>query len=285
MQDEEPRLTLWQAVLTVLLGAAGAQLAGAIAQEVMRATLGPIAHGGNALQIRPATLAVAMIVTELTLIGAALLAPLSIGATVRRALGLRPAPPLVFLAAALGTVLLGPLADLMMRAMERLLPDMNLGVVAMLHQIIKQLSPLLAWPVFALLPGIAEELMFRGLLQNAARSRNVGIAVSALGFAAFHLDPHHIAGVLPLGFFLAWVGARCGTLVTIVAHIANNTLAIIAVHSETLDVGYGTSEPMPWSWLPVSLVLAALAARVIAKNCPVLPDSPSNEAYSEPHGF
>jgi membrane protease YdiL (CAAX protease family) len=171
-----------------------------------------------------------------------------------------------------------------MRAMESLLPDISLGVVPMLHQIIKQLSPLLAWPVFALLPGIAEELMFRGLLQNAARRRNLGIAVSGLGFAAFHLDPHHIAGVLPLGFFLAWVGARCGTLVTIVAHIANNTLAIVAVHSEALDVGYGTSEPMPWSWLPVSLALCALAARVIAKTCPVLPDSTGHEAYSEPRG-
>ena len=162
---------------------------------------------------------------------------------------------------------------------------MNLGVVATLHQIVKQLSPLLAWPVFALLPGIAEELMFRGVLQNAARSRNLGIAVSALGFAAFHLDPHHVAGVLPLGFFLAWVGARCGTLVTIVAHIANNTLAILAVHSETLDVGYGTSEPMPWSWLPVSLALGRARRARDRENCPVQPNLAANEAYSEPHGF
>jgi membrane protease YdiL (CAAX protease family) len=273
MQHDEPRLPLWQATLWVLLGATGAQFAGAFVSAFMRAALGPGAHGENALGISPGVLATAMIVTELTLIGAALLAPLSIGASIRSALGLRPAPPVVFLAAALGTVLLGPLADVMMRAMEKLLPNMNLGVVAMLHEIVKQLSPFLAWPVFALLPGIAEELMFRGLLQNSARRRNVGIAVSALGFAAFHLDPHHIAGVLPLGFFLAWVGARCGTLVTIVAHIANNTLAIVAVHSESLDVGYGTTEPMPWSWLPVSLGLAALAARVIAKSCPVLADA------------
>ena len=103
-------------------------------------------------------------------------------------------------------------------------------------------------------------------------TRTIRTAAAILLFAAFHLDPHHIAGVLPLGFFLAWVGARCGTLVTIVAHIANNTLAIIAVHSETLDVGYGTSEPMPWSWLPVSLVLAALATgMVVNRNLPLGP--------------
>ena len=227
-----------------------------------------------------------MIVTELTLIGAALLAPLSIGATIRRTLGLRPAPPVVFLAAAAGTVLLGPLADLLMRAMELLLAATSTWASSRCCTRSSSSSRrCVAWPVFALLPGIAEELMFRGLLQNAARSRNLGIVVSGLGFAAFHIDPHHIAGVLPLGFFLAWVGARCGTLVTIVAHVANNTLAIIAVHVETLDVGYGTSEPMPWSWLPVSLVLAALAARVIAKTCPVLADSSANEAYSEPHGL
>ena len=69
------------------------------------------------------------------------------------------------------------------------------------------------------------------------------------------------------------------------AHIANNTFAIIAVHSETLDVGYGTSELMLWSWLPISLVLVAFAARVIAKSCPVLANSSANEAYSEPPGF
>jgi membrane protease YdiL (CAAX protease family) len=149
--------------------------------------------------------------------------------------------------------------------MQQLLPDLSLGVVPMLQDIVRGLPLIVAFPVFALLPGVSEELMFRGLLQNAAARRTTGIAVSALAFSLFHLDPHHVAGVLPLGFFLAWVASRCGTFVTIVAHVLNNSAAIAAVHSQTFDVGYGTDEPMPWQWLPVSWLFVAGAARVIVR--------------------
>jgi len=62
------------------------------------------------------------------------------------------------------------------------------------------------------------------------------------------------------------VRSRCGTLATIVSHVANNTAAIAAVQSETLDVGYGTDKPMPWPWLPVSLLVTAACVAVIARD-------------------
>jgi membrane protease YdiL (CAAX protease family) len=102
-------------------------------------------------------------------------------------------------------------------------------------------------------------------LQTAAARGRFAIAISALSFSLFHLDPHHIAGVLPIGFFLAWVAARCGTLVTIFAHVANNTAAIAAVHSPTFDVGYGTDTEMPWSWVPASLAIVSLCAWMIVR--------------------
>ena len=65
---------------------------------------------------------------------------------------------------------------------------------------------------------IAEEVFFRGLIQRSAGFGKKAIVISALSFSFFHMDPHHIAGVLPLGFYLAWLGARTGsTLVPIVA--------------------------------------------------------------------
>jgi membrane protease YdiL (CAAX protease family) len=124
--------------------------------------------------------------------------------------------------------------------------------------------------------------MFRGLLQTAAQRRWVGITASGLAFSLFHLDPQHIAGVLPLGFFLAWVGSRCGTFVTIFAHVVNNTAAIAAVHSEALDVGYGTDAPMPWPWVPASLLFVVVAVRVIAKHAPA---PLGGVPYSDPHGL
>ena len=103
------------------------------------------------------------------------------------------------------------------------------------------------------------------MLQNATRGRALPIVVSGVGFALFHIDPHHAAGVLPLGLFLAWVASRCGTLVTIFAHVSNNAAAVLAAHSPTFDVGYGTPQPMPWEWVPVSLSFVALSVLLIAR--------------------
>jgi membrane protease YdiL (CAAX protease family) len=257
------RLPLWQAALFVLLGGAAAQLAGGLVSGLLRAWLAARHQSGPELEA--VVVVPAMVASACSLAAIACLAPAIAGVPLRLALSLRRAPPLCFVAAALGTVLLGPTADCLMRAMEALLPKLNLGVVSMLHELVRDIPVLLAWPVFALLPGISEELMFRGLLQTAAGRSRFAIAISALTFSLFHLDPHHIAGVLPLGFFLAWVASRCGTLVTIFAHVINNTAAIAAVHSSTFDVGYGTDAPMPWPWVPSSLLVVALCAWTIAR--------------------
>jgi membrane protease YdiL (CAAX protease family) len=261
----QSRLPLWQAALWVLLGGVGAQLAGGIVSGTLRAVFA--ARGMTAEQLDRSAMVIvpALMVSGLSLTAVALIGAATSGVRLRDALGLRPAPPACFAAAAFGTVMLGPAADFMMRLAEKFFPDFSLGVVPMLHELVRNVPLIIAVPAFALAPGISEELMFRGLLQNAAGRGLLGIMVSALAFSAFHLDPHHVAGVLPLGFFLAWVGARCGTLVTIFAHVLNNAVAIAAVHSETLSVGYGTDKEMPWPWLPASLLLVAASVFVITR--------------------
>lgn len=167
--------------------------------------------------------------------------------------------------AALGTVALSPVADLLMGLMSEFFPDRTLGSVPMLHDLAQQLSPVLLWPVFALLPGVAEEAFFRGLLLNAFRKPVTAVLVSGLCFALFHVDPHHVAGVLPLGLFLSWVGYRHGVLVTMAAHVANNSIALLSVRFSEIDVGYGTETPMPIYWLPIGLALCAYAARQLVQ--------------------
>jgi hypothetical protein len=78
----------------------------------------------------------------------------------------------------------------------------------------------------------------------------------------------HIVGVLPLGLFLAWAAARSSTLVTIFAHVLNNSLALVAIQSEALDVGYGSERPMPTAWLIFSLALFAASAIWLAQLTP-----------------
>ena len=256
---------MWQAALWVFLGGFGAQFAGGLASGVLRAWLASLGVPRAQLDESPAVIVPALLVSGLSLCAVALLAAAQTGAPSAQVLRLRPAPLQCYGAAAFGTVMLGPAADTMMRAAQRYFPDLSLGVVPMLQELVLGIPLYVALPAFALLPGVSEELMFRGLLMNAAGVGRFGIWVSALSFALFHIDPHHVAGVLPLAFFLAWVGARCGTLVTIFAHVINNAAAIAAAHSEALSVGYGTEKEMPWTWLPTSLALVALSVMVIAR--------------------
>jgi uncharacterized protein len=74
-----------------------------------------------------------------------------------------------------------------------------------------------------------EEAAFRGYLQNALlhrRSGRAAIVISALLFAAMHLDPTRFAAVFVLGLLYGWIAWRTGTIwPSVVAHAANNGIA------------------------------------------------------------
>ena len=84
--------------------------------------------------------------------------------------------------------------------------------------------------LMALLPAIAEELTFRGVLQNLFTSFNSHVAIwcSAILFSAIHLQfygflPRMLMGAL-FGYMLVWTG----TLWTpILMHMTNNAMAVL----------------------------------------------------------
>lgn len=93
-------------------------------------------------------------------------------------------------------------------------------------------APSVAWIAVgvAIGPGVAEELLFRGLLLGALLPR-IGAARAALlstvAFAAAHIDPLHALAVVPLGLYLAAVRLATGsTIAAIACHVANNALAL-----------------------------------------------------------
>jgi membrane protease YdiL (CAAX protease family) len=258
------KLRLGEAALWVIGAGILAQLAGGVVADVLRSWM--MSRGARPADVQQASwvIVVAVGATQLTLLAVSLYATQLAGVVARSALGLRRAPPSVFVLASLGTVLLGPTGDFMMRLAKELIPSWTFGVVPIVNQLVASTALFVVWPVFALLPGIAEELTFRGLLQQAAgRSSAVAIAIAGIGFSLFHLDPHHVLGVLPLGLFLSWVAARSSTYVTVVAHVVNNTFAIAIVRSQAV-IGYAEDEPVPMVWLVGSLVLALLCALALA---------------------
>ena len=74
-----------------------------------------------------------------------------------------------------------------------------------------------------------EELVFRSWLWKLLRwklsSYWTWVIVSLL-FAAIHMEPVHVLGLLPFSFFVGWLRRETGKLgPSILAHMANNAVA------------------------------------------------------------
>jgi membrane protease YdiL (CAAX protease family) len=257
-------------VLAVLLGGIVAQVgAGFVLQLSLAFAMrraGGAPEDAQALARSLPVLGPAMLISSGVLLLTAWMTPAVLGLAPARSLGLRPAPPSLYVAASLGTLALAPLADLFMRTMAELFPTWTFGAMEGLRELAVQSPILVLWPLLALMPGLGEELLFRGLLQRSIAGVAKPVLISGVTFALFHVDPHHVAGVLPLGLFLAWVAAAVGsTWVSVVAHVVNNSASILATRFETFDVGYGAPAPMPLYWVPVGLMVTAGCAYWIVR--------------------
>ncbi len=140
------------------------------------------------------------------------------------ALGLRPANWRYIVFGALGTMVLSVAVSQVGIQPEGM--KQVFDVVREVGQLAKSLL------LLAVLAPLVEELIFRGLLYGWLAGRwgkNVGWIVSSLAFAAAHAEPAHIILVLPLGLLFGWLRQRTDSLLpSLVAHIANNSLALIA---------------------------------------------------------
>jgi membrane protease YdiL (CAAX protease family) len=117
----------------------------------------------------------------------------------------------------------------------------------------------------SLLPGISEELLFRGLLLGVLLVRlgaGWAIAISTLPFALLHLDLAHTLGAGLLGLYLAGVRIATGsTLVCIFCHVAQNSAAIALARMSWP----GWAEVLA---LAVAILLSALALREMRRAWP-----------------
>jgi hypothetical protein len=120
----------------------------------------------------------------------------------------------------------------------------------------------LALVQYAIIPGLSEELLFRGLIfAILVKVRGPGSAVlgSAILFGAIHLDPHHAVVATLLGLQLGLIRHLHGLPIAVAAHVANNTAFILAtslIHPE----GSGVSS----SHLTISAFASFATASVTA---------------------
>jgi membrane protease YdiL (CAAX protease family) len=121
--------------------------------------------------------------------------------------------------------------------------------------------------VIALVPGVAEELVFRGVIQrNLVRlfnSRHVGVWLAAAIFSAVHVQffgfvPRFLLGLV-LGYLYEWSG---NILVSMAAHFTQNAFQLVLLYlaqsrhlPSSLDPD--ANQALPWPSVLLSAVLSA----------------------------
>ncbi|MEN0062704.1 MAG: CPBP family glutamic-type intramembrane protease [Myxococcota bacterium] len=167
-----------------------------------------------------------------------------LGLDLRKTLSLRP--PTLRDALLAGLIAPGvPAVGLLVARLQDPVLPMHTALLKALQQL--EMADLPLWvPLlgFALLPGLAEELLFRGLLQGLLRQATVPtlirITLVAMAFGIMHLYLPRILPTAALGLVLGGVVARSGSLWPAMAlHAFNNGLALLAARQGGLpDVGF-----------------------------------------------
>lgn len=192
-------------------------------------------------------------------------------------------------AAALGLVL-WPAAHELFLLNERLgIHVLKLDQIAKVQEFVEQwrgISPVWILLALALVPGVCEELFFRGMLYSSLRSITSPwrtILISAVVFGLFHvvagtiLAPERFLPSMMLGVVLGWVRHRTQSVVPCMAlHTVHNGLLLsVAYWRDALAArGFGVEEAshLPMAWLAVA-ACGALAAMALLAFTTRLPSS------------
>jgi len=123
--------------------------------------------------------------------------------------------------------------------------------------------------VAAAVPAVAEELLFRGVVQPAlikSAGPTLGIMSTALLFAFYHLNPWTFVPLFIVGTFFGFLAYKTGTFwAGALAHFGNNLLAIVELNrAETLDYA-ALTEGAPW-YILVPGAIVAVVGTVVLRN-------------------
>jgi membrane protease YdiL (CAAX protease family) len=149
----------------------------------------------------------------------------------------------------------------------------DVGALGEVNRIVEETrGPSMALALLALgvAPGIAEEILFRGLVQQTVTrqlGRRIGILVAAALFAVAHADPVQSSVALLLGLYLGAVAALAGSIRAAMAcHVVNNLAATSAARLGGVPLpGDLPAIPTAAAALGIGLALAAGSLTWVAR--------------------
>lgn len=121
--------------------------------------------------------------------------------------------------------------------------------------------------VAAVVPGVCEEIAFRGLIQTGLRrsfGTNHAIIWGGAMFALLHLNPWNFVGLWTFGVLLGYLRERTGSIIpAVAAHITNNSLALAMFAMQSPEDWEQPPEFLPWyAVVPAGAVLVYSVLRL-----------------------
>lgn len=125
---------------------------------------------------------------------------------------------------------------------------------------------LLGFVVIAIIPGIGEELVFRGIIQNSLNritgNIHAGIWLAALLFSLFHLQFYGLLPRMFLGAMFGYLYYFSGSLLyPMLAHFINNGFTLVMLYLYNIGVitfDIESTESVPWMQVGISAVFTAV---------------------------
>lgn len=140
--------------------------------------------------------------------------------------------------------------------------DALMGLTKLLTKFESENDFFFAFIVIALIPGIGEELVFRGLIQNELKrgTGNVHLAIwtAAFLFSAIHMQffgfvPRMLLGAL-FGYLYHWSG---NLIVPMFAHFFHNGFTLFMMYLYqigSITVDLESTEALPWPWVITGII-------------------------------
>ena len=175
---------------------------------------------------------------------------------VREALSLRAPSPAAWLGVLIGAPAGLVLADGVVRLASLAMPIPEEWIDAMAEAFGADIPVWQMLLFFAILPGIFEEIAFRGVLLHGLKSQFKPVQlvlVAGIAFGFFHVDLFRIPGTSLLGVLLVIAVLRSGSIYPAMAwHALHNTLALGSARVEQIRL---PDEPTWWYYVLAALTL------------------------------
>jgi len=121
--------------------------------------------------------------------------------------------------------------------------------------------------VIAILPGICEELLFRGFILSGLRGAGLwAIPLTALLFGLAHSSIYRILPTFLIGLFITVLAWRTRSIVPgMLAHAINNGMIATLVRLRPSWMHAAAEHNVPWSWMAIGALNLAVAFALLGR--------------------